>query len=188
MDEVLKARSNSEMKERITVIAGTNREASNSSKVAEEYARLLNDKGADAQVFNLREMPHDFLASDMYGLRSEEVERIVEKYIQEVDKYIFIIPEYNGGFPGILKAFIDCMNPAVFKGKKAGLVGLSSGRTGSLLGMDHFTGILHYLKVHVHYSKPKLSLIETILDNEAGTIEGETREKLEEHAQQMIDF
>lgn len=176
------------MKERITVIAGTNREASNSSKVAEEYARLLNDKGADAQVFNLRDMPHDFLVSDMYGLRSEEVERIVEKYIDEVNKYIFVIPEYNGGFPGILKAFIDCMNPQIFRGKKAGLVGLSSGRTGSLLGMDHFTGILHYLKVQVHYSKPKLSLIDSILDTDAGTVDEETLKKLEEHAQQMIEF
>ncbi|MFZ6052299.1 NADPH-dependent FMN reductase [Halocola ammonii] len=176
------------MKQKITVIAGTNRENSNSSKVAEEYARLLNQKGAEAQVFNLREMPHDFLASDMYGLRSEEVERIVEKYMLHTDKYIFVVPEYNGGFPGILKAFIDCMNPKIFTGKKAGLIGLSAGRTGSLLGMDHFTGILHYLKVHVHFSKPKLSLIETILDNQEGKLDRETLERLDEHASQMIDF
>lgn len=176
------------MKQRITVIAGTNRDNSNSSMVAEVYAGLLNEKGMDAQVFNLRQMPHDFLVSDMYGLRSGAMEQIVDKYILHAQKYVFVVPEYNGGFPGILKAFIDCMDPAVFGGKKAALVGLSSGRTGSLLGMDHLTGILHYLKVQVHYSKLKLSLIETLKDNQRQQLDEETTSRLELHADQVIDF
>jgi NAD(P)H-dependent FMN reductase len=101
---------------------------------------------------------------------------------------VFIIPEYNGSFPGILKAFIDCVPPRFFHGKKAGLVGVSSGHAGSLRSMDQFTNVLNYLQVSVLHSKPKLSGIEKIIDSERELNDSETINRLREHSALMLKF
>src|SRR5690606_40758391 len=54
----------------------------------------------------LEDLPADLLVSDLYGARSEAFTRILDQ-IGESRKIIFIIPEYNGSFPGVLKLFMD---------------------------------------------------------------------------------
>jgi chromate reductase len=151
----------------ISVIIGTNRPNSNSKIVAEEYCRMLDALGAENTMLNLIDLPRDFVFSDMFGERSQAMQDVVDKHVSHSDKFVFIIPEYNGGFPGILKAFLDACPPSEFHGKKAALVGLSSGRAGSLRGMDQFTNVLNYLRVSVYHAKPKLSSIEQLLVNGA---------------------
>ena len=132
-----------------TIISGTNREGSNTLKLAEYYHRQLTEKGFDSEIFSLCDLPGDLISSDLYGKRSEAFQSIQER-INASSKFIFVIPEYNGSFPGVLKTFIDaCTFPESFFGKKAALVGLSSGKYGNIRGIDHFTGICHYINMHV---------------------------------------
>ena len=132
-----------------TIISGTNREGSNTLKLAEYYHRQLSEKGFDSEILSLCELPDDLINSDLYGKRSEAFQSIQER-ISVSSKFIFVIPEYNGSFPGVLKTFIDaCSFPESFFGKKAALVGLSSGKYGNIRGIDHFTGICHYINMHV---------------------------------------
>ena len=77
------------------------------------------------------------------------------------------MPEYNGGYPGILKLFLDSVSPKEWTNKKVCLVGVSSGRAGNLRGMEDLTGILNYLKLHVYYTKLPISTVDKVL-NEAG--------------------
>ena len=132
-----------------TIISGTNREGSNTLKLAEYYHRQLSERGFDSEIFSLCDLPGDLISSDLYGKRSEAFQSIQDK-ITASSKFIFVIPEYNGSFPGVLKTFIDaCAFPESFFGKKAALVGLSSGKYGNIRGIDHFTGICHYINMHV---------------------------------------
>lgn len=144
----------------ITIIAGTNRLDSNSERIANFYNNLTPEK---SQVLCLKDLPNDFVFADTYGEGSPAFNKIVTEKIINADKFIFVIPEYNGGFPGVLKAFIDAVPPKHFHDKKAALVGLSSGHTGALRPMDQFSDILHYLKVEVLSAKPKLSGIEKLI-------------------------
>lgn len=144
----------------ITIIAGTNRPDSNSEKIANFYNNLIPE---ESQVLALQDLPNDFVYADTYGEGSVAFNKIVTEKIVNSDKFIFVIPEYNGGFPGVLKAFIDAVPPKEFHNKKAALVGLSSGHTGALRPLDQFSDILHYLKVEVLSAKPKLSGIEGLM-------------------------
>jgi NAD(P)H-dependent FMN reductase len=79
------------------------------------------------------------------------------------DKFVFVVPEYNGSFPGVLKAFIDGLDyPNPFKNKKCALVGLSSGVQGGALALSHLTDILNYLGMHVLALKVRMPGIERI--------------------------
>lgn len=114
--------------------------------------------------------------------------QIIETHIEGADKLVFVIPEYNGSYPGILKLFLDGMPPRLLRDKKAGIIGVSDGRAGNLRGQEHLTGVLHYLKVHVHYAKPKLSSIEEALGKNGEITRDETIRQLAEHARLMIEF
>lgn len=172
---------------RITIIAGTNREKSNSALVGSHYARILSSIGAEPLTLDLRMLPHDFIFTDMFGERSVAMEKVIHDYLEMSGKFVFVIPEYNGGFPGVLKAFVDAVPPRVFHGKKAGLIGLSSGHAGGLRPLDQFTNVLNYLQVNVLHLKPKLSNIDGAID--AGELtNARAKELLLRHAELMVNF
>ena len=125
----------------VTIIAGTNRPKSSTLKVAKYYQKLLEQKGVTAHVLSLTELPDDVIVSDQFGKRSVAFQKI-QQQITDTSKFIFVIPEYNGSFPGVLKVLIDaCDFPGSFYDKKAALVGISSGKYVNIRGIDNFTGV-----------------------------------------------
>jgi NAD(P)H-dependent FMN reductase len=104
---------------------------------------------------------------------------------------LIITPEYNGSFAGVLKVFIDALSVRhyndTFNGKYVGLVGISSGRAGNLRGMEHLTGILQYLKMHVFHDKLPISRIETVV-NEDGQVDDETSTLITKMLQGYLEF
>ncbi|MFD1771789.1 NADPH-dependent FMN reductase [Sphingobacterium suaedae] len=147
------------------IISGTNRTNSNSLKIATYYQQELLRKGDDSwQILPLSDLPETIIGTDLYGKRSPLFEPI-QRLVSAAQKFIFIIPEYNGSFPGVLKVFIDaCAFPASFYHKKAVLVGLSSGKYGNIRGVDHFTGVCNYLRMHVLPLKIHIPSIQEELD------------------------
>lgn len=133
----------------ITLIAGTNRPDSNTLRLSKYYQKQFSEKGYESQILSLIELPDNLISSDLYGKRSDAFQQIQDT-VSASSKFLFVIPEYNGSFPGVLKTFIDaCKFPESFYGKKAALVGLSSGKYGNVRGLEHFTGICHYIHLEV---------------------------------------
>lgn len=155
----------------ISIIAGTNRKNSETLRVAKYYEKVLKGRGVDCQVLNLADLPKDFLFTALYGEKNEEFNQIVEQYVYSVDKFIVASPEYNGSFPGIVKAFIEGWNPRQVPNKWAGLVGVASGRQGNARGMDDLTNVLNYLKINVIPVKPPMSQIFNLLNKEGDVVD-----------------
>jgi len=172
----------------ITVISSTNRLGSNTYKIAKVYCEILGNQGADHQLMDLCQLPRDIAFSELYGSRSTFFQQEFTSIVEKSEKFVFVIPEYNGGFPGILKLFIDALPPKVWHDKKAGLVGLASGLNGALRPMDQFSNVLNYLKVDVISDKPKLSKIDDALDEQGNVINETYFRLLELHAEKMIGF
>lgn len=148
----------------ITIISGTNRIDSNTEKIANYYLSVLKSKGINASILNLKDLPETFLTSDLYGKRSPEFQKLIDNYIEHQQKFIFISPEYNGSFAGVLKVFLDAVPPKIWQDNKACLVGVSAGRAGNLRGLEHLTNILNYLKVNVYHNKLPISLVANLID------------------------
>ena len=170
-----------------TVICGTNRENSNSSIISKVYEELINKEDEQVAVLYLKDLPKSFAYDEINGDKSDEFKFVIENYIKASNRFVFVIPEYNGGFPGVLKSFIDSVPPEEFSYKKAALVGVSSGHAGALRPLDQFTNILHYLKVEVFSNKPKLSSIEALLDEDKIN-DGEAIKRLSEHVKTFLKY
>ncbi len=101
---------------------------------------------------------------------------------------MFVAPEYNGSFPGILKVFLDAVHPDLNRNKKAALIGVSSGRAGNLRGMEHLTGVLNYLGIHVHPNKVPVSSVTNLMNAEGQIKDENTIKILEKHAIDLINY
>lgn len=118
----------------ITIISGTNRKDSATRRVTEAYRKMLKQRGFDPKVLYLDE-------TDM-SHRDAQFLKIEREVLIPTRQFIFITPEYNGSYPGIVKLMIDNTDvKKVWSGKAALLTGVSTGRAGNLRGMDH---------LHVH--------------------------------------
>lgn len=132
----------------ITLLSGTNRKNSLTYQFSSIYFDLLKEKTKDCQFYDLCCLPDVLLnpGEDFYKNRPKELQHIQDKYFTNAEKLIFIVPEYNGSFPGILKLLIDGMDPKLaFYGKKAAITGIATGRAGNLRGIDHLASILQHM-------------------------------------------
>lgn len=173
----------------ITIVCGTNRKDSITLKVVTFYEELLKARGQQTSIMNLEDLPDDFTKSALY--ENVGMNAAFNKFQERIDaceKFVFITPEYNGSFPGVLKAFIDGMRfPGTFEGKKCALVGLSAGTQGAALAMSHLTDIFNFLGMNVLASKPRLPLLDTKMNGDK-IIDSEYIQLLEEQADQLIGF
>lgn len=171
----------------ITVISATNRPESNTMIVAKEYFQQISEKTKDVKLLSLIDVFEKFELNKMYGFEDKKFNKYIEEYIDAAKKFVFVIPEYNGGFSGASKLFIDSIKPAHFKGKKAALVGLSSGRAGNLRGLDQFTNVLNYLNVTVLPFKNAIAHVDGIIVDELVTDE-KTKVFIGKHVDQILSF
>ena len=162
---------------KVVVISSTNRPNSNTLKVSRIYEQILKAQGCDVKLLDFCLLPENMLFTELYGKRSETYAQMVEEYVSQNNHFVFVAPEYNGGFPGVLKVFLDSIHPKEWTNKRACLVGVSDGRAGNLRGMDHLAGVLQYLKMHVYHNKLPISLI-TKLFNADGTFNHEGQQKV----------
>jgi chromate reductase, NAD(P)H dehydrogenase (quinone) len=170
----------------VTIISGTNRPGSSTLKLAKYYQKRLREKGLEAGILSMDQLPASIIETDLYGKRSAEFAAI-QQTVTNTQKFLFVIPEYNGSFPGVLKTFIDaCDFPVSFYDKKAALTGLSSGKYGNIRGIDHFTGVCHYLNLHVMPLKIHISTIKQEFDENNNLFKKDTVQFTEEQIDKFI--
>jgi chromate reductase len=171
----------------ITIISSTNRLESMTLKVAKEAFLLLN-KLTDKKVglLDLTEINFENLNTPAHQSNSKYANYIRDEFLIPAQQFVFIIPEYNGSFPGILKYFIDVISTVdfnkIFHNKMAVLIGVSQGRVGNLRGLTHFASI----PIHMNVMPQSLSL--SMIDNkwsEKGTLIDSTKKRIKKHLQKI---
>jgi NAD(P)H-dependent FMN reductase len=121
--------------------------------------------------------------------RGPSMLELEQQYLIPARMFLFVMPEYNASFPGILKLMMD--NSDIKKcwwHKKAALVGISDGRAGNLRGVEHMTAILHYMKVHVLYNKLLLSKVNEEIDKSGNIIKPETEKTIRQQVADVLQF
>ncbi len=172
----------------ITVISATNRTESNSLHVANYFQKKLNEKGVETKLLSLKDLPKYDVSLSRFENENGEFQSIQE-IIFKTEKFIFILPEYNGSFPGILKLFIDsCKYPQSFRGKKSALIGIATGKYGNIRGVDHFTGICHYVGMNVLPLKLHIPGVEKELNQNFDFFQEDTLKFTNQLIEQFIGF
>lgn len=173
----------------ILIVATTNRKQSKTYQIALYYQQLFQNLGKTSQILSLENLPSDFAFSALYeNMGKNPAFNEHKATMDKAEKFVFIVPEYNGSFPGVLKTFIDGLGwPNALKGKKAALVGIGDGAMGGAHALSHLTDIFHYLGCNVLSLLVRISQLKKNFTN--GKINDVLMEQLlKEQAEKLILF
>ena len=179
----------------ITVISGSNRKKNRTLAFAKKYVEYLKELTEEQVVlFDMSEMEHDWMHDAMYSehKQAESLASIQDEYITPAQKFVFVTPEYNGSYPGIVKLFIDGVSvrnySTNFKNKKAALVGVASGRAGNLRGMDHLADSLNHMGAITLPNRMPYSSVSGLIDQHGNVVDSDTLKTIRKHVEEFVAF
>ena len=151
---------------RIAVIVGSLRKDSFNRKLADALPGLAS--GVEFTQLRITDLPA--YNQDDDGTPAESVKRLKGE-IAAATGLVFITPEYNRSMPGVLKNAIDHASrpygQSAWKGKPAGVLGVSIGAAGTAMAQQHLRNVLAYLDV------PTLGQPEVFIQHKEGVFEGD---------------
>jgi NAD(P)H-dependent FMN reductase len=172
----------------LTLVVGTNRPDSNTRKVALEVRRLYAELGVEIAWVDLAELPSGIFASSSYAQKPADFQPFSQA-ILDSSGLIIVTPEYNGGFPGVLKYFIDMLKfPESFERRPVCLIGLAAGVWGALRPVEQLQQLFVYRGALIYPDRVYLPKIGDLLDGEGRLTRSDLVERLRAQAAGFISF
>lgn len=109
----------------LPLILGTAREGRRSEKAADFMLGQTQEAGIDTELIDVR----DNLFVFTENAAKKDMKEELSKKFKKADGFIIVSPEYNHGYPGELKMFLDEFYPE-FNRKPVGVCGVSNGNWG----------------------------------------------------------
>ncbi|GDY11737.1 ACP phosphodiesterase [Planctomycetota bacterium] len=171
----------------ITVIPGTNRTGAKTLLLAKQVAEDHRALGATVDLLEL-DLGAEFLAGTAYKQPTPGIKGFVDRFLAS-DGVVFVVPEYNGSFPGVLKLFLDMLPyPAGFDRRPCAFIGLSSGQFGGLRAVEHLQAVAGYRNAHLYPPRVFIAGIEKQLTPEGALSDPKLVQRLKDQAAGFQQF
>jgi len=149
----------------IHIISGTNRPGSRSLMVSNLLKNWLTDLKVDCKILDLAQFDFSQLDGRHYADPQPESLLKIKKELNSSRGFYFVVPEYNGSMPGILKYFIDHWSyPETFEYRPVAFVGLG-GRFGGLRPVEHLQQVMGYRNAYQFPERIFIQGVFTALEN-----------------------
>lgn len=124
------------------------------------------------QTYDIASLP--FYSQDMENNPLENVVQL-KNLVRQADAVLFITPEYNRSFPGVLKNAIDwCSRPYgynLWEKKPTAIMGASIGKIGTFGAQQHLKNVCAFLNMYV-MNKPEFYMDASSSMDENGMLPG----------------
>jgi NAD(P)H-dependent FMN reductase len=133
----------------IPIILGTNRKDRSSAHVAEWVLSKMNERDEiETQLFDVRDfdLPRDDYGTALGHLFPEWRDAVIK-----ADGLVIVAPEYNHGYPGILKSVLDTLLKEYIH-KAVALVGVSAGPFGGTRVIESMVPMVRELGLAVTFT------------------------------------
>jgi chromate reductase, NAD(P)H dehydrogenase (quinone) len=187
---LLECAHNPKMKtmKRIVLLSATDRPSSKALEIAGYLKTRFEHTGTQPEIVSLEDYPLERVAGGRYGASIPEVEVFNERVLS-ADGLVFIVPEYNGSFPGILKMFIDYLPfPEAFRNLPLAFIGEASGAFGALRAVEHLQQICGYRNALMFPERVFIQRVNQNFDKDTGIADAKTNEFLESLIRNFTDF
>lgn len=157
----------------ITVLLGTARKGRKSERVARYIMDVLTQRDdAEYQLVDVRDHNHGVTIPPWEKNESTAPWRNI---VSRSDAFVFVVPEYNHGYPGELKMLLD-QEVQGYSGKPVVLAGVSKGELGGARVIEHIQPVLSELGlVYIPYPI-RFANVEKLFSDE-GTITDDAYER-----------
>lgn len=129
---------------RINIFISTDRPNSQSETLAHFLSAKYIKAGVQPQILSVADFPVEEVIGGKYGQTLPKVEAFNRRFL-DCDGIVFVVPEYNGSFPGILKLFMDYLPfPNALINTPLCFNGLAAGAFGALRAVEQLQMICNY--------------------------------------------
>lgn len=176
---------------KFVLISATNRPGSMTRKLTGYIEELLRENLAASdslELLDLQELPPEIFNPKSYGEKPASFEAI-RKTMVEAQAHFLVVPEYNGGYPGVLKYFIDMLPfPESLQRRPTAFVGLAAGRFGSLRGTEQIQHIFEYRNAYVYPERVFIPFVDKAIDEKGKPKDETTLKLLKNEVQGFVSF
>ena len=137
----------------------------------------------------MNELPESALAATAYKEPSPEVDALVDRFLGS-DGVHFVVPEYNGSFPGVVKLFIDLLPyPAGFDQRPCAFIGLAAGQFQGLRAVEALQAVAGYRNAYQYPRRLFIGDSYQQIDFASGLLKDEElTQRLEQQASGFVTY
>lgn len=133
----------------IALVIGTARKERFTTRVATHLAEGLAARGAQVTKVDVREHVHTAATVPPWGEGgASEVPTAWQQIAATAERFVFVVPEYNHGYPGEFKLLLDSLFQE-YEGKPAYIATVSAGTFAGVRLHEHLLPVLHTFKFAV---------------------------------------
>jgi NAD(P)H-dependent FMN reductase len=115
---------------KIGVLAGSNRAASESGRIARWFAHEIDGRdGIESELVDFHDTPISFVPEEIWGGHDANFNAI-KTALAQCDAFVVIAPEWGGAASPVIRNALLFLGSAVFADKPVYLVGVATGRGG----------------------------------------------------------
>jgi NAD(P)H-dependent FMN reductase len=164
----------------LPILLGTNRKGRQSEHVAEWlFGKMKEREDIETKLFDVRDfdLPHDD-----YGQALKDNFPDWRDAIIRADGLVIVTPEYNHGYPGILKSVLDLLLKEYIR-KAVGLVGVSASPWGGTRVVEACVPMVRELGLAVTFADLNFPQVQNKFDENGKLLD----EAYEKHAAGFLD-
>jgi len=148
---------------RIPVLLGTTRKERQSERVAKWLLEVMKQRNdLETVLFDARDFS---FPNDHYGTEIKDLFPSWRDAITSADGLVIVAPEYNHGYPGILKSILDVLLKEYIH-KAVGLVGVSAGPFGGARVVEALVPVVRELGLAVTFTDLNFARVQDQFDEE----------------------
>ena len=165
----------------IPVILGTTRQG----RMSEHVARLVFDelgkrRGVESELIDIREL--DFPTGDAgSGIKDAGF----SETCMRADAFVLVVPEYNHGYPGMLKHVLDT-NLSEYIHKAVGICGVSAGPFGGTRVIQNLLPVMRELGLVTIFWDGNFSSVQSAFDAQGKLVETAYVRRLDKFFKELI--
>jgi len=142
---------------KLVAFAGSTRSGSFNRKLIEAAVAIARDQGAEIELLDLADFDMPIFNEDLEKQGTPDAALRFKAKLKEANGFLISTPEYNSGYPALLKNAIDWASRpaegepmlAAFAGKACGLLAASPGGLGGIRVLPELRSLLMNIQVHV---------------------------------------
>lgn len=160
----------------IPIVLGTNREGRQSEHAAKLlFEALKKRKGVETRLFDVRDFS---FPQDNYGQAIKDRFPEWRDAVIKADGLVIVAPEYNHGYPGVLKSLLDTLLRE-YAHKAVGLVGVSMGPWGGTRVIEAMLHPMRELGLVPTFKDLNFPGIQNVFDSKGNLKDGAFRERID---------
>ncbi len=172
----------------LTLLSGTNRPGNTTRKVVAHVEAIYRSLGVTPVIVDLLELPLEAFTPGSYANKPASLQPFLDRILAATG-LVVVTPEYNGGFPGALKYFIDLLPfPQSLQARPVCFIGVAAGEWGAIRPIEQLQGLFLYRNAWLYPEKVYIRQCMKVIDSDGNLLDEEISKRLRSQAEGFLRF